>query len=70
MGLPPVRPTPSMVKLQSHSGSGKGLNRVISAVTVWFTVASPNSCTDELQVNGFHHEKGMNYIIMNLYIYT
>lgn len=43
-GLPSVRPTPSMVKLQSCSSSGKGFNKVSSAVSNWFTLVSPNSC--------------------------
>ncbi|TNN60334.1 hypothetical protein EYF80_029499 [Liparis tanakae] len=46
MGLLSVRPTPSTVKLQSFTGSGKGFNMVSSAVTNWFTVASPSSCRE------------------------
>lgn len=43
-GLPSVRPTPSTVKLQSFSSSGREFTRVSSAVSSWFTLASPSSC--------------------------
>lgn len=43
-GLPSVRPTPSRVKLQSFSGSGKEFTKVSSAVSGCFTRASPTSC--------------------------
>lgn len=55
IGFPSVRPTPSMVKLQSCSCSGNGFSKVRFAVTGWFTVASPISCTEEFM---FYHVRG------------
>lgn len=50
MGLPSVRPIPSMVKLQSSSDSGKEFIKVSSAVIDWFTVASLTSCREVFTV--------------------
>lgn len=53
MGLSSVRPTPSMVKLQPCSSSGKVFNTVSSAVVIWLTVMSPTSCGQVFRHTGF-----------------
>lgn len=57
MGLPSVRPTPSIVKLQSCSGSGKGFIKLSSAVTDWFTLTSPSSCRKRGKIKRLHHAR-------------